>query len=333
MPWKGEKDPYKIWISEIILQQTRVSQGLNYYLRFIHRFPTIQSLASSPEMEVMKLWEGLGYYSRCRNLIEASKDILFNHQGKFPDSYSQILSLKGIGTYTAAAIASFAFNLPYAVVDGNVQRVLSRYFEIETPIDTTEGKKLFSEKAQLLLDKKNPGIYNQAIMDFGATICKPTNPECSDCPLNTECKAFLSGKTALLPVKSKSIKIKRRYLNYLVITTGKKIYLQRRNHNDIWKGLYEPYLIESSKLLLENELKKSKELSSLFKNKTLKIQFVSAPLHQNLTHQHIAIRFFSITALQPLAQIGSAIPFSKKEALALPFPKIISTWLNAENKP
>ena len=191
MPWKGEKDPYKVWLSEIILQQTRVEQGLNYYKKFISAFPDIRRLANAAEGKIYKLWEGLGYYSRCINLIETAQYISHNLNGNFPNKYEEIRKLKGVGPYTAAAIASFAFNKPYAVVDGNVFRVLSRIYGIDKPIDSTEGKKIFAHLAHELLDKKSPGLYNQAIMDFGATVCKPT-PVCQQCPFNKNCKAFLN---------------------------------------------------------------------------------------------------------------------------------------------
>src|SRR5215218_589494 len=197
MPWKGEKDPYKIWLSEIILQQTRVEQGLGYYQRFVQIFSNVHALAQAPEQQVFKLWEGLGYYSRCKNLIASAKYISGELGGVFPKTYEEIVALKGVGPYTAAAIASFAYNLPYAVLDRNVFRVLSRIFAIDTPIDTTEGKKVFSALAQEALDKETPGAYNQAIMDFGATVCKPV-PECVHCFFKMACRAFLQNKQAAL---------------------------------------------------------------------------------------------------------------------------------------
>jgi A/G-specific adenine glycosylase len=190
MPWKGEKDPYKIWLSEIILQQTRVEQGLGYYNRFIAEFPTIHDLAKAPETKVFKLWEGLGYYTRCKNIIITARYISSELKGKFPVTYNDILKLKGVGPYTAAAIASFAFNLPHAVVDGNVFRVLARYFGIDTPIDSITGKKNFTVLANELIDKKIPGKYNQALMDFGAVLCKPQQPLCDTCPLKPNCSAY-----------------------------------------------------------------------------------------------------------------------------------------------
>ena len=200
MPWKGEKDPYKIWLSEIILQQTRVHQGLDYYNRFVANFPTIKLLAKAPETNVFKLWEGLGYYTRCKNLIATAKYITDELDGKFPDNYADILLLKGIGPYTAAAIGSFAFNLPYAVVDGNVFRVLSRYFGIAKAIDSNDGKQFFTLLANKLLDKKQPGKYNQALMDFGAVICKPQLPDCNNCMFKTNCTALAESNVNQLPV-------------------------------------------------------------------------------------------------------------------------------------
>ena len=221
MPWKGEKNPYLIWLSEIILQQTRVEQGLPYYERFRENYPTVTDLANAPEDEVMKLWEGLGYYSRARNLHATAKMIDQEMDSIFPTTHAEILKLKGVGPYTAAAIASFAYNLPHAVVDGNVYRVLSRFFGIETPIDSTSGKKEFAQLAQDLIDKKQPGNYNQAIMDFGATHCMPKKPKCSQCLLRKNCKALLNNKVTSLPIKIKKIKKQTRYFNYLVINQNK----------------------------------------------------------------------------------------------------------------
>lgn len=244
MPWKGEKDPYKIWLSEIILQQTRVEQGLKYYQNFINAFPHVHTLAKAPEEKVFKLWEGLGYYSRCRNLIATAKFISKDLRGAFPRDFESILQLKGVGNYTASAIASFAYNLPHAVLDGNVFRVLSRIFDIETPIDSTEGKKYFSEIAQKMLPKKRAGEYNQAIMDFGAVICKPY-PECETCFFNDQCKAYLQGKQDLLPIKEKKIKIRERWLNYFILKYKDKVLIRQRTSKDIWQQLFEFLLIET----------------------------------------------------------------------------------------
>ena len=215
MPWKGEKNPYYIWLSEIILQQTRVEQGLPYFLRFKEKYPTVKQLAEAKEDEVMKLWQGLGYYSRARNLHATAKNIQQNFKGKFPETFDELKKLKGIGDYTAAAISSFAFGEKKAVVDGNVIRVLSRVFGIETAFDTTEGEKQFAQLAQQLIDEKTPGIYNQSIMDFGAVICTPQNPKCSECPFNKICVARKESKIEELPYRSKKTKITNRYFNYL----------------------------------------------------------------------------------------------------------------------
>jgi A/G-specific adenine glycosylase len=248
MPWKGEQDPYKIWLSETILQQTRVEQGLKYYERFIKDLPTIRDLAAAPEQQVFKLWEGLGYYSRCRNLIATAKDIVQNMDGLFPTSYEGVLALKGVGPYTAAAITSFAYNAPYAVLDGNVFRVLSRIFNIELPIDSAGGKKLFKSLAQGLLPVDQAGTYNQALMDFGATICKPL-PECARCFFNRHCKAFLLNKQAALPVKEKKAAVRHRWFHYFVLEQGGSVAIGQRTAKDIWQGLYELILIESDRQL------------------------------------------------------------------------------------
>lgn len=244
LPWKGERDPYKIWLSEIILQQTRVEQGLPYYQKFIERYPTVRHLSDAPEDEVLKLWEGLGYYSRARNLHHTAKLIAGGPGGNFPDTYTGIRALKGVGDYTAAAIASFAFNLPHAVLDGNVFRVLARYFGIETPTDTSAAKKEFTALALELLDPARPGDFNQALMDFGATHCTPQKPKCPDCLLRPQCAAFQQNKVAELPVKSKQLVKKDRFFVYLVVHHKGDIFVQRRNRKDIWQNLWEFPLLE-----------------------------------------------------------------------------------------
>ncbi|TAG08743.1 MAG: A/G-specific adenine glycosylase [Sphingobacteriia bacterium] len=253
MPWKGEKDPYKIWLSEIILQQTRVEQGLAYYESFIAAYPTILQLAAAKDEIVFKLWEGLGYYSRCRNLLTTARYIAFELGGVFPAQYEDLLQLKGVGPYTAAAIASFAYGLPHAVVDGNVYRVIARYFGIDLATDTTAGKKYFNELAQQLLFIKDPGKYNQAIMDFGATVCKPAAPACSTCILNKSCTALANGTVNALPVKSKTIQRKKRYLYYFIFQQAGFTAISQRMQKDIWHSLHEFYLMESTKLLSWNK--------------------------------------------------------------------------------
>ena len=241
LPWRHTKDPYLIWLTEIILQQTRVSQGLSYYLRFSKRFPTPLALAQASEDEVLKYWQGLGYYSRARNLHAAAKSM----GGVFPSTYEGVRALKGVGDYTAAAICSIAYQMPYAVVDGNVYRVLARFFGITVPIDSPEGKKLFALRAQELLDKKNPGDYNQAIMDFGAMVCTPVGAQCASCPLSKRCQAFLDGKVESLPVKTQKTKVSTRYFHYIYVKQGTKTWLHKRGAGDVWQNLYEPPVVES----------------------------------------------------------------------------------------
>ena len=330
MPWKGEKDPYKIWLSEIILQQTRVEQGWAYYNRFVSTFPNIKKLAATPEEKVFKLWEGLGYYTRCKNLIATAKFIANEKQGKFPDGYAEILGLKGIGTYTAAAIASFAFNLPYAVVDGNVFRVLSRFFGIDTPTDSTNGKKLFTALAEDLLDKKLPGIYNQAIMDFGAVICKPKNPLCSTCPLKTRCTALLYEKVDVLPVKSGKLIKKQRWLYYLIVAYNGKIYVRKRGPKEIWENLYEFVLQETGKAFSLEEIKNSKLFKNIAGKNKATILHVSEMYKQQLTHQTIHGNFIQLTVnTEPPLKDYQAITY--KQLKKLPFPKFITGYL-AENE-
>ncbi len=245
LPWKVDTSPYKIWISEIILQQTRVEQGTPYYLRFIERFPDVQSLAAAEEQDVLKLWEGLGYYSRARNLHTAAKQIVKNFGGEIPADHQLILSLKGIGPYTAAAIASFAFGGVHAVVDGNVIRVLSRIFGITEAVDTTGGIKQINQLASQLIDHQDPGRYNQAIMDFGAIHCLPKNPLCKDCPFEQNCYAYKNDMVDQLPFKVKTLTKKSRYFHYFILENEGSVLLGRREKQDIWKGLFEFPMIES----------------------------------------------------------------------------------------
>ena len=242
LPWRQTRDPYAIWLSEIILQQTQVKQGWDYWKRFIRRWPTVEDLAAATEDEVLREWQGLGYYSRARNLHFAARQIVA--LGKFPNTIEGIKALKGVGDYTAAAIGSFAFDIPAAVVDGNVYRVLSRHFGIDTPINTTEGKKIFAALAQELLPISEPSEYNQAIMDFGAIQCTPQSPDCMTCPLMESCEAFRSGKVSELPVKLKTLKVKERRLIYIYIRCRGHVAIHRRGAGDIWQGLWEPWLVD-----------------------------------------------------------------------------------------
>lgn len=327
MPWKGIKDPYKIWLSEIILQQTRVEQGLGYYEQFIRNYPTVSKLAAAPEEKIFKLWEGLGYYSRCRNLIATARFIAAERKGKFPDSYEEILKLKGVGPYTAAAIASFAFDLPHAVVDGNVFRVISRVFGIEKAIDSTEGKKYFNQLANDLLDKSSAGSYNQAIMDFGATVCKPQSPLCNKCPFKKKCIAFLEDRIDQLPVKSKKLTVKKRWFNYLMVEFKDKIYVRKRTGKDIWHSLHEFFLVESSDHLSSVTLLKEPEVKALLAGNKSSVRSVSAPFIQQLTHQQIQAVFTHIKINNPLKEPGNLVPVSRKDLRKLAFPKIIVQYL------
>ncbi len=330
MPWKGEKDPYKIWLSEIILQQTKVEQGWDYYNRFIATFPTVDKLAKAPETKVFKLWEGLGYYTRCKNLIATAKFINKEYAGKFPGNYEAILNLKGVGPYTAAAIASFAYNLPYAVVDGNVFRVLSRYFNNNTPIDSTEGKKQFTALASELLDKKQPGIYNQALMDFGAVICKPKLPLCNLCPLQSNCGAFLNKLVQVLPVKEKKIIQRTRWLFYFIADFNGKVFVRKRGVKDIWENLYEFVLIESPVATEVGELKNQPRFKELFGKNGFAVETISKVYSQKLTHQTIYGQFIKIKLTMPL-QLDGYEAASPKQLAVLPFPKLITTYLKDKN--
>lgn len=333
MPWKGEKDPYKIWLSEIILQQTRVEQGLGYYHRFIEAFPGIHQLAKAPDTKIFKLWEGLGYYTRCRNLIATARYISKDLKGKFPETYREIIALKGIGPYTAAAISSFAFNLPHAVIDGNVFRVLARVFGIEKPIDSTEGKKYFTQLANDILNKKHPGIYNQAIMDFGAVVCKPATPQCNGCMFNKSCFAFLHNKINELPVKGKKISIRKRWFYYLIIEHENKIAVQQRMGKDIWQQLYEFNLIETVKAEPINKILTKAEKSGCLPEKNYEVIAVSPHFKQQLSHQLIAGRFIKIKLKKKFNWNENIIWVTTREMKKLAFPKFINQYLDNEIVP
>jgi A/G-specific adenine glycosylase len=328
MPWKGEKDPYRIWLSEIILQQTRVEQGWSYYEKFIKTFPDLKSLAEAKEKDVFKLWEGLGYYSRCRNLMATAKIIVAEYRGRFPNDYEKILALPGIGPYTAAAIASFAFGLPYAVVDGNVHRVLSRYFGISLPLRSAKDKKLFQELADALLDKKDPGRYNQAIMDFGALICKPVNPLCASCVQRRNCQAFRHHWVDLLPVKEKGITRKIRWFCYFIADDGKGNYwIRERSNKDIWKNLYEFILWETGKLIPQHQIGRSAFVREHFGKSGFRILRISDIVTQHLTHQTIHGCFIHIRLKRAGAGLEGYQPVPAERLHQYPFPGLISSYL------
>ena len=331
MPWKGEKNPYYIWLSEIILQQTRVEQGLPYFLKFKEKFPTIKDLADASQDEVMRLWQGLGYYSRAKNLHLTAKHIAYDLNGEFPNTYEDILRLKGVGAYTAAAIAAFAYDLPYAVVDGNVYRVLSRYFGIETPIDSTEGKKEFATLANDLIPKNRPADFNQAMMDFGATHCTPRTPNCSTCLMQPNCIGFDTQKNETLPIKSKKIKKTERFFNYLIINCNGFVYLRKRTEKDIWQNLYEFPMIETEKLVDVLALQQSPFWQNLLGNEADKMPNISKTYKQILTHQRVWAVFYelelNLDLNEKLIQENNLIRVEKSNLTKFAFPKIIDLFL------
>ena len=327
MPWKGEKDPYRIWLSEVILQQTRVKQGEEYYHKFLKKFPNILRLASATENEVFKLWEGLGYYSRCRNLLVTAREIAFSRGGKFPTDHQDILKLKGVGPYTAAAISSFAYELPFAVTDANVFRLLARFFGITKSTNSSEGKKYFTDLSQTLLDKSFPAIYNQAIMDFGAIICKPKQPLCPQCTFQLECTAFRKGLIGSLPLKEKKITRKQRYFFYIIAEHGDAVYTRQRAGKDIWQGLTEFILVEKNVKVPAEKLLRSSEFLSLVGS--YKLIHISKAFRQQLTHQIIEGVFIHIQ-LQAVLKDASYTAVNKKQLLKKAFPRLINTFLEQE---
>lgn len=331
LPWRNTKNPYFIWLSEIILQQTRVDQGLSYYLKFIKHYPTVDLLANADQDEVLKLWQGLGYYSRARNLQASAKIVNTTHKNVFPNKYEDILSLKGVGEYTAAAIASFAYELPYSVIDGNVYRVLARLFGIDTAIDSTEGKKLFKKLAQELLNQKNPSTHNQAIMEFGALQCKPKNPNCENCPFILECVAYREQIIDKLPFKSKKIKQRNRYFNYLVIEDNNTLLIKKRGEKDIWQGLFDFPLIETEKAITSIE---QLELTSIHDKLSLINIFlkdVSEEYKHILSHQKIYAKFWRIELKKSIPLTNSIIQIPFDTIHNYPVPKLIDNYLSSSN--
>lgn len=294
LPWRDERDPYKVWLSEIILQQTRISQGTDYYHRFIENFPTVQDLAVATEEQVLKCWQGLGYYSRARNLHHTAQKITIEYNGIFPKTYKGLLSLKGVGDYTASAIGSFCYDLPHAVLDGNVYRVLSRVFGINIPINTTEGNKYFKTLAQELLCIENPAHHNQAIMDFGAVVCTAQNPNCMFCIFSKKCVAYEKKMIKNLPVKLKKITIKKRYFNFLVVIQKNKTVILEKRTVGIWKGLYQFPMIETDKKILENEI--FKRYKDRYNTSTTPFLFNEKEWIHKLTHQHLYVKFWILNS-------------------------------------
>ncbi|MBX2828454.1 MAG: A/G-specific adenine glycosylase [Flavobacteriaceae bacterium] len=323
LPWRETKDPYHIWLSEIILQQTRVAQGMPYYLSFTKTFPTVYELAAAPEEKVLKLWQGLGYYSRARNLHATAKIIVEKFNGVFPDNYKGLLSLKGVGDYTASAIGSICFDLPTAVVDGNVYRVLSRVFGISTPINSSAGIKEFKELAQLLLDAAQPGTFNQAVMEFGARHCLPQNPGCDTCIFNTRCMALANKKVASLPVKLQKNKVKTHHYNYIVPLKNGSTFLEQREGKGIWQRLYQFPLVESPKRVNVKSLRDLagfKLLDAKFKIRDLSLYNTEVIVHK-LSHKHLHTQFW-------IAEVASLENGTQFDALEkFPVPILIGNFI------
>lgn len=325
MPWKGEKNPYLIWLSEIILQQTRVEQGLSYFIAFKEKYPTVKSLAMAPEQDVLKLWEGLGYYSRARNLHFTAKYISKELNGIFPSHFSELLKLKGIGAYTAAAIASFAFDEKKAVVDGNVIRVLSRHFGIENQFHTAQEKRDLQNFADLLIATQNPSIYNQAIMDFGAQICTPKQVDCSPCFLQESCYAYRTDKQLELPLSKKKIKQKERYFNFFVFRHQNDVYIEQRLAKDIWKGLHQFPLYESEETTIKDYKKIQIIVEDQLDISDFEIKKTSKTYKQKLTHQKLEVVFIEIKLETALNKHFLNVNIKNLSNFA--FPKIINVYL------
>ena len=326
LPWRRTRDPYRIWLSEVILQQTRVAQGTEYYFRFTERFPDVASLAAAPEDEVLKLWQGLGYYSRARNLHAAARQVVERFGGRFPVALEEVRSLRGVGDYTAAAICSAAYDAPCAVVDGNVYRVLARLFDLDAPIDSTAGKRAFAELAQSQLDTAHPGRYNQAIMDFGALRCIPSSPRCEACPLAGRCLALAAGTVAARPVKQGKTRVRDRWFNYLHVSSGDRTLLRRREGRDIWQGLYEFPLIETEGPAELPELVRLPQFRELLGDAPWHlVRSIPLSKHQ-LSHQtlHAVVHRIETTSLTPAAA-AMAVPTAALGDYAV--PRLIDRYL------
>ncbi|MFW5705823.1 MAG: A/G-specific adenine glycosylase [Bacteroidota bacterium] len=332
LPWRNTGDPYKIWLSEVMLQQTRVEQGLGYYLRFLEAFPDVHALAAAPQDEVLKLWQGLGYYSRAHNLHETAKRISRDYNGKFPGDYSGLISLKGIGPYSAAAIASIAFNQAVPVIDGNVMRVISRWFAIEEPVNSGPGKKAVQHILEELIDRKHPGKFNQALMEFGALHCKPQNPDCGGCIFKAQCMAFQQKKVDVLPVKMKKKLQTTRFFCYLYIrqetASGYHTFLQKRSAQDIWKGLYEFPLIESKTGSDPDQIIQTTDWKNLFGKTGIHINKVYPQVKHHLTHQLIKAMFIEIE-VDPAGQFPWLIRIPEHELGSYPVPRLIDRFIHA----
>lgn len=330
LPWRTNPTPYHVWLSEVILQQTRVNQGLEYFNRFTERWPTIDKLAKASEEEVLKMWQGLGYYSRARNLFKCARQVAEQYHGTIPNDYNKLLKLKGIGAYTAAAIASIAFDLPYAVCDGNVYRVLSRIYDIDTPINKEAGVKLFAQLAETLLDKEHPGRHNQAMMEFGALHCTPQHPDCESCPIQNHCLAFAHGTVGQRPQKEKNTTIRTRYFTYLIFSDkNNNTYLHKREEKDIWENLYDFPCIESSKPISTEEVLDSKDFKTWIAENDFVIHSISPPIKHKLSHQTIIATFFviKIQGFLSIIQTKNILLAPVNELRSYPIPRLIENYI------
>lgn len=326
LPWRHTTDAYTIWLSEIILQQTRVEQGLPYFQRFLEKYPTVTDFAAAPEDDILKLWQGLGYYSRGRNMLKTAKQVQEVYNGVFPTSYEQLIKLKGIGEYTAAAIASFSVNEARAVLDGNVYRVLSRYLGISDPIDSTTGKKIFRQAADDFLNRKDSAAHNQAMMELGATVCKPKNPACAICPIHEGCYAFLRNAASALPVKAKKVKIKERFFNYFLIEDEGRILMNKRGENDIWANMYDLPMIETPHQVTIDELSVLPETVEMFGEKLI-ITKILQPVKHILTHQHLYVRFV-VLKQKPVVMNPNWVFIEVENLKKIALPKVIFIFLD-----
>jgi A/G-specific adenine glycosylase len=314
LPWRDTNNPYHIWLSEVILQQTRVQQGMDYYHKFVDAFEDIKTLAQASEQEVLNMWQGLGYYSRGRNLHKAAKMVVYEFQNRFPTNFDDIRKLPGVGNYTSAAIASFAYNLPHAVVDGNVYRVLSRYYNTDAFIDTPHGQKYYQALADELLDRQNPAIHNQAIMELGALICTPKNPDCANCPLSNSCLAKAKNSWSELPRKKGKVKVRNRQFHYFVCIENDHVLLQKRGEKDIWANMFEFPLLEG-KQIKDEILNQARFLKSM---------------NHKLTHQNLTVNFYALKNADEISIIHSAEWISLDALKDHPLPRVIERFLEEE---
>jgi len=333
LPWRKTGDPYLVWVSEIILQQTQVVQGLDYYNRFIARYKDVVALSRASEDDILKLWQGLGYYTRARNMLATAREIMEKYGGRFPETCHELISLKGIGEYTAAAILSFCFNKAYAVVDGNVMRILARYMGIDTPVNTAKGKKEIGEIAARMIPSDRPGLFNQAVMEFGARQCIPRRPLCRQCIVHDRCRAYLEDRVHSLPVRKSKAPLKNRYFNYLVFrVTGDEplILLRKRTSDDIWKNLYDFPLVEAEQLMGARKRPDNAILNTFIKTEGIRVTMAAvSPVYNHvLSHRHIQARFFILQVdKMPLLKAGDLQFIATGKLAGYPVPKLIETFM------